>query len=58
MIQKPEQYLKLVFCKPAAVCAAILDPRLKLKYFQVRIIPTFFFSSTSVMCSTVVYNPG
>jgi hypothetical protein len=35
MMKKLEDYFKKVLAKPAPICATILDPRLKLSYFQV-----------------------
>lgn len=41
MTSKLEDYSKKVLVKPAPTCAAILDARLKLTYFQVGLLQLF-----------------
>lgn len=46
MISKLDKYFRKVIKKPAAICATLLDPRIKMSYFEVgRLIWTHFLSS-------------
>lgn len=43
MIAKLDKYFNIIMRKPAAICATVLDPRIKMTYFEVR---TFDSQST------------